>query len=296
MAPTRISIDLTDIPQKIGGFVMGRYIVVEGSKGLKLMGAAASTTNEEVATVLKDAVDVVKSVFNAENFDAAIIVIPNDTKQKHQDDIISYGRGHGFNITQVIKEHTAVSAAYVEKVQPNISTNLAIISLTGGIVEISVVSIVPIDDPYVRYQFILQEHKAHPAVIDLDESKDQQKGSGSGITGFIEGVANAALVNVLDILQNILESRNIRKAEVDKVVFVGKASRWETVRKAVKESFSEAEVWELGIDKPDEIVAYGAAYLSHLNMVMPMYLPDDLLVDQRGHGWMREEGPPLGWK
>ncbi|KAL0918103.1 hypothetical protein M5K25_010094 [Dendrobium thyrsiflorum] len=284
MAPTRISIDLTESPQKIGGLVMGRYIVNEGSKGLKLMGAAASTTEEEVVAVLKDAVDVVKSFFGAPKFDAAVIVIPNDTRLKYQDDIISYGRGHGFNISQVIKEYTAVSAAYLEKVQPSISTNLAIISLTGGFLEVSVVSIVHTEDLFVRYHFILQAHKIHPEVIDLDESKDQQKGSGSGIIGFIGGAAKALIVdpfeNFLGILKNILESPNIKNTKVDKVVFVGKASRSEKVRKAVKESFSKAEVWE-GIDSPDEIVAYGAAYLSYEDKVMPMYDPDDPNVDLR---------------
>ncbi|KAH0462402.1 hypothetical protein IEQ34_009977 [Dendrobium chrysotoxum] len=228
---------------------------VTRASGLKLTGAAASTTKAEVVAILKDAVDVVKSFFGAQNFDAAVIVIPNDTRQKSQDDIISYGRGNGFNITQVIKEHTAVSAAYVDKVQPNISTNLAIISLTGGIFEISVVSIVPVQNQYVRYHFILQAHKAHPEPIDLDESKDQAHDR-SGIIGLIGGAAKALVVdpfeNVLGILKHILEIPNIKKTEVDKVVFVGKAARSEKVRKAVKESFSKAEVWE-GIDNPDEI-------------------------------------------
>ncbi|XP_028555944.1 endoplasmic reticulum chaperone BiP-like isoform X1 [Dendrobium catenatum] len=274
MAPTRIGIDLTELPLKVGGLVEDRYIVVEGSKGLKLRGAATSTTKEEVVAILKDGVDVVKSSFGAPNFDAAVIVIPNNTSEKYQDDIISYGRGNGFNITQVIKEHTAVSAVYVKKVQPKIFTNLAIISLTGGILEISVVSIVPPINQYEHYHFVLEAHEAHPEVIDLDGSKDQ-KGSGSGIIGIIGGTAKALIVdpfeNVLaGILKNIVEILNIKKTEVDKVVFVGKASRSEKVRNAVKESFSKAEVWE-GIDNPDEIVAYGAACLSYEDKKIPIY-------------------------
>ncbi|KAL0918101.1 hypothetical protein M5K25_010092 [Dendrobium thyrsiflorum] len=277
MARTRIGIDLTEVPQRIGGLVMGRYIVNEGSKGLKLTGEAASTTNEEVVAVLKDAVDVVKSFFNAENFDAAVIVTPNDTKKKSQDEIISYGRGNGFNITQVIQEHTAVCAAYVEKVQPKISTNLAIISLTGGFFEISVVSIVYTGKKYAPYYFCLRAHKVHPELIDLDESKDQ-KVSGSGRKGLI-GVALKALhVNpfeiILGILKKILEDPNFYKVKVDKLVFVGKASSLEKVREAAKESFREAELWE-GIDNPDEIVAYGAAYLSYVDKMITMYPPDD---------------------
>ncbi|XP_028555090.1 endoplasmic reticulum chaperone BiP-like [Dendrobium catenatum] len=241
---------------------------------LKLRGVAASTTKEEVVAILKDAVDVVKSFFGAPNFDAAVIVIPNNTSEKYQDDIISYGRGNGFNITQVIKEHTAVSAVYVKKVQPKISTNLAIISLTGGILEISVVSIVPPINQYEHYHFVLEAHEAHPEVIDLDGSKDQ-KGSRSGIIGIIGGTAKALVVDPFEnilagILKNIVEILNIKKTEVDKVVFVGKASRSEKVRKAVKESFSKAEVWE-GIDNPDEIVAYGAAYLSYEDKKIPIY-------------------------
>ncbi|PKU86286.1 uncharacterized protein LOC110114121 [Dendrobium catenatum] len=296
MAPTRIGVDLTEFPQRIGSVKMGRYIVVEGSKGLKLKGAAASTTKEEVVAIMKDAVDVVKSFFGSQNFDAAVIVIPNATRKKSQDDIISYGRGNGFNITQVIEEHTAVSAAYIEKVQPKLTTNLAIISLTGGILEISVVSIVPVEDQYIGYHVILKAHKAHPEVLDLDESKDQghdQKGGGSGIIGLIGGAAKALVVdpfeNVLGILKNILEIPNIKKSEIDKVVFVGKASRSEKVRKAVKESFSKAEVWE-GIDDPDEIVAYGATYLSYEDKKIKMYMPDDPNVDLRPDG----PGTPLG--
>ncbi|XP_020702554.2 uncharacterized protein LOC110114129 isoform X3 [Dendrobium catenatum] len=236
MAPTRIGIDLTELPLKVGGLVEDRYIVVEGSKGLKLRGAAASTTKEEVVATLTDAVDVVKGSFGAQNFDAAVIVIPNNTEQKGQDDIISYGRGRGFNITQVIKEHTAVSAVYVKNVEQKISTNLAIISLTGGIFEISVVSIVP-PSPFIdNYEFVLRAYETHPEVIDFDEpSKDQKGSSGSGIIGIIGGAAKALVVdpfeNVLGILKNILESPNIKKTEADKLVFVGKASMSEKVRR-----------------------------------------------------------------
>ncbi|PKU86290.1 Heat shock 70 kDa protein [Dendrobium catenatum] len=288
MAPTRIGIDLTDSPLKVGGLVEDRYIVVEGSKGLKLRGAAASTTKEEVVAILKDAVDVVKSSFGAPKFDAAVIVIPNNTSEKHQDDIISYGRGNGFNITQVIKEHSAVSAVYAKKVQPKISTNLAIISLTGGILEISAVSIVP-------YHFVLEAHEAHPEVIDLDESKDR-KGSGSGTRRIIGGAVKALVVDpfqnaLAGILKNVVEILNIKKTKVDKVVFVGKASRSEKVRKAVKEKFSKAEVWE-GIDNPDEIVVYDAVYLSYEDKKIPIYpLNTPKIPEDQGQAEFPESTP-----
>lgn len=245
--------------------MLGRYLVMDGSKGIN---TNATLGKEDVVGSLEEVRGIVKSYFGGPNFDAAVIAVPNTTSDENRKAINDYGRGAAFNITQIINEYTAVAVAYVEKVRPTNNTNLAIISISAGIFDVSIVSISPENTENLLYKYIVTEHQAYPELIDFDKQASSGGAIASGLLGSVGGVVDNLVLDPIektfDILSSFLEKVG-KKDGVGKVVFVGKKLSSETAQKKLITSFPNAEVWE-GTTNPEELAAYGAAVVSDRDM------------------------------
>ncbi|XP_020577795.1 uncharacterized protein LOC110022960 [Phalaenopsis equestris] len=167
----------------------------------------------------------------------------------------------------------AVTAAYIEKERPEKETTLAIISTTGGFLDVSVINIRVNDARSMNYHLILRDHKFHSEPIDFDEKKESSRG---GLVGaVVKTLVFEPFEKAFQVLENILISLHIGEAKVDKLVYVGKASKSEKLREAANKSFPHAGEWE-GIDDPEEVAAHGAAFLSYDDKRLPVSLPGSI--------------------
>lgn len=191
-----------------------------------------------------------------------MVVVPNSTSSGNREAVAGAARAAGFNVTRVINEHTAVAAAYAEKVNPSSTRRLAVVSVTGGVLDVSIVSV----NADSEFELVAQETHLEP--VDFDEPKaPESKHSGPGglfglVGGAVGGAVKALVVDPLDkafdVVKKLLSSPKLSKSPVDEVVFVGKASRSEKLKRAVKDRFPDARVWSPEEIEAEEVAAYGA--------------------------------------
>ncbi|PKA46243.1 hypothetical protein AXF42_Ash019994 [Apostasia shenzhenica] len=265
MAPIRVGIDLVQSPLRVGGLVLGRYIVVRGSMEVKITGKTA--TNEQVMLGVTEARNVVQSYFGSPSFDAAVLVVGNNLSDNRLEIISGIARSIGFNVTQVVREYTAISAAYYEKENLERDTTIVIISLNGGILDVSLLTL------ELSYQYVLHFHEASREPIHFEKHQEESHQFG-GIFGFVAGAVKTVVLDPIDkafnILKDILSADKFKEhPEPSKVVFVGQAGGFEKLRQAAKERFPQAEVWA-GVDDPTELGAIGASVLSYQDRKLEM--------------------------
>ncbi|KAG0487797.1 hypothetical protein HPP92_006608 [Vanilla planifolia] len=97
----------------------------------------------DVVQALEAARDCVKSFFRAPAYNSAVVVVPNSTSNNNREEILSIAQGAGFNVVNVIDENIAVAYAYAETVSRSTTKRIVIVSNTGGVLDVSVVSISP---------------------------------------------------------------------------------------------------------------------------------------------------------
>ncbi|PKA53882.1 hypothetical protein AXF42_Ash011362 [Apostasia shenzhenica] len=273
MAPTRISIDLVQSPLQIGGLVIGKYIVSPGSKAIKVNGEVAPTY-QEVKQAMDDARTVVKSFFGSPSIDAAVLVLPNNTSDDRMDEVNGAAQGAGHNITQVIREYTAVAAAYLYKEKPTLLTTVIIISFSGNVIDVVVLDVSPVrPHEFIStnvedfdYTHVVHFHSTHGEPIDFEKQNEGRESGPGNILGLVGSAIKSVVLGpielALNILENFLSSDNLKGCPEPKhVIFVGKVSGLEKLRQPVKKRFPQAQEWAGDCD-PVELAAYGAAVLS----------------------------------
>ncbi|KAG0487799.1 hypothetical protein HPP92_006610 [Vanilla planifolia] len=233
MAPLRVGIDLGASPLQVGGLVLGKYIVVNGSKDVKVNGEEAPS-RVDVVQALKDARDCVKSFFGAPSYNSAVVVVPNSTSSRNREEILSIARGAGFNVVNVIDENIAVAYAYAEMVSRSTTKRIVIVSNTGGVLDVSVVSVSP-DGKTIE----VETHDSHHEPIDLKNwENESHKKHGPGVLGFVAGAVQEAIRVPFDILSAVLPGP--KTGDVDELVFVGEASKSEKLRQEVQQRYPKA--------------------------------------------------------
>ena len=286
MAPIRVGVDFGQSHIRVGALVLSKYIVVGGTKDIKVNGPEAPDRHQ-VVEIFHDVNDVVKSYFGAPNFQAAVVVVPNSTSDDNK--VAIAGAGARYNIMEVITENTAVAAAYAYKVKPTQSKRLAIVSVTAGILDVSIYSI---NSDTV---FFLETNETHPEPIEFEEHHEQESSHSrpGGLIGLVGGVVGGAVKTLVldpldkafDIVKNLLSSPKLTEWPVDEVVFVGKAYKSEKLKQAVKERFPNARVWSPEDIKPEELAAYGAAVIAFKQLTPEKREPSSIR-------WRSDGGPP----
>ncbi|KAH0470946.1 hypothetical protein IEQ34_000669 [Dendrobium chrysotoxum] len=266
MAPVLVGIDLGHSPLRVGGFVHTKYIVLQGTRDIKVNGLRAPS-NGEVVEAFQDANQVVKSFFGGANFEGAVVVVPNSTSSSNREAVTAAARADDFNVIEVINEQAAVAAAYAEIVKPTSNKRLAIVSVIDGVLDVSIVTVKP------DLEFVVEAHEAHLEPIELEEPKAQEsKHSGPGgligiVGGVVGGVVKTLVVDpldkVFDILLKLLSSPKLGESPVDEVVLIGKAFRSEKLKEVLKKKFPNARVWSPNDFGADDVTAYGAGVLAY---------------------------------
>ncbi|KRZ77404.1 hypothetical protein T08_13202, partial [Trichinella sp. T8] len=119
-----------------------------------------------------DALEIVQSSLGGTDIHSSVVVVPNATGSRNRDAIAFLGESNRnvvVNVVEVVSEYTAVAAAYGGKVKPNKTKTLAIISTTGDIIDVCVVSVQPKDILNEIYEYNLEGQKSHLEKIDFEK-------------------------------------------------------------------------------------------------------------------------------